>query len=80
MAIDRPMSEHEGALFDAVRAMGMTLLDMGADKNALNGRLTEAMDAAEKLGNKNGASLLGFLIRALFPSPEPTPKPSFRIV
>ena len=80
MAIDRPMSEHEGALFDAVRVFGTTLLDMGADKNALNGRLTEAMDSAEKLGNKNGAALLGFLIRALFPAPEPAPKPSFRIV
>ncbi len=80
MAIDRPMSEHEGALFDAVRVFGMTLIDMGADKNALNGRLTEAMGAAEKLGNKNGASLLGFLISALFPAPAPAPKPSFRVV
>ena len=61
--------------FDAVRVFGMTLLDMGADKNALNGRLTEAMgNAAKNLGNKNGAALLGFLIRALFPAPEPAPK------
>jgi hypothetical protein len=80
MAIDRPLSEHEGALFDAMRVFGVTLLDMGADKNALNGRLSEAMAAAEKLGNKNGALLLEFLIRALFPTPEPAPKPSFRVV
>jgi len=80
MATDRPMSEHEGALFDAVRVLGAMVLDMGADASVLNGRLTEAMDAAEKLGNKNGASLLGFLIRALFPAPEPAPKPSFRVV
>ena len=80
MAIDRPMSEHEGALFDAVRVLGETVLEMGADKTALNGRLTEAMNAAKNLGNRNGALLLEFLIAALFPAPEPAPKPSFRVV
>jgi len=80
MANDRPISEHEGALFDAVRVLGATMLEMGADASVLNIRLTAAMDSAEKLGNKSGASMLDFLIRALFPGPEPAPKPSFRIV
>jgi hypothetical protein len=56
------------------------MLEMGADASVLNIRLTAAMDSAEKLGNKSGASMLDFLIRALFPGPEPAPKPSFRIV
>jgi hypothetical protein len=49
MANDRPMSEHEGALFDAVRVLGATMLEMGADASVLNIRLTAAMDSAEKL-------------------------------
>ena len=37
---------------------------------------------AEAVGNSHGADTLGFLIRALFPAPEPEPnaKPSLRIV
>jgi hypothetical protein len=80
MAPDRPMSEHEGALFDAVRVLGFTILDLGADPKILTDRLIEAQNAAEALGNKHGASTIGFLIGALFPSPAPAPKPSFRVV
>ena len=80
MAADRPMSEHEGALFDAVRVLGTVVLDLGADASILRQRLTTARDAAEALGNKHGAETLEFLIGALFGSPEPSPKPSFRIV
>ena len=80
MAADRPISEHEGALFDAVRVLGTVVLDLGADASILRQCLTTARDAAEALGNKHGAETLDFLIGSLFGAPEPSPKPSFRVV
>jgi len=85
---NRPMSEHEGALFDAVLAMATMMLEMGADKNALRARLENARAAADARGNLNGAATLDFLMNSLFgptgpvidPAPNPGPKPSFRIV
>ncbi len=80
MAADRPLSEHEGALFDAVRILGTTVMDMGADAKILKTRLSDAQSAADALGNAHSAATIGFLIRALFPEAEPPPKPSFRVV
>ncbi len=80
MAIDRPMSEHEGALFDAVRVLATVVLDLGADAAVLRARLTTARDAAESVGNRHGAETLEFLIGALFAAPDPAPKPSLRVV
>ena len=82
MRVDRPLTEHEGALFDAVCIIARTVLDLGADPKILNERLTEAMRSAEASDNRHGAETLGFLIRTLFtPSdPEPGRKPSLRIV
>jgi hypothetical protein len=80
------MSEHEGALFDAVLALAETLLEMGADPAHLQTRLSKARDAADALGNRNGAETLDFLMRVLFKTPDPlnpsdpSPKPSFRVV
>jgi hypothetical protein len=82
MRTDRPLSEHEGALFDAMCILARTVLELGADPKILNARLAEAAANAEAVGNSHGADTLGFLIRALFPSPDPEPnaKPSLRIV
>lgn len=82
MPTDRPITEHEGALFDAVCILGRTVLDMGADPKILNERLTAAMHNAEALGNSHAAQTLGLLIRALFAPDDPVPgrKPSLRIV
>ena len=80
MAADRPISEHEGALFDAVRVLATVVLDHGADATILRQRLTAARDAADSLGNKHGAETLDFLISSLFGAPDPSPKPSFHIV
>ena len=77
---DRPMSEHEGALFDAVRVIATVVLELGADPQVMFGRLLEAQREAAALGNTHGAATLGFLIRALFPTPDPTPKPPLRVV
>lgn len=80
MTSDRPVSEHEGALFDAVRVLALTVLDLGADRDRLRSRLSEVRDATDALGNRHSAATLEFLINALFESPAPPPKPSFRIV
>jgi hypothetical protein len=84
MRADRPLSEHEGALFDAVCILARTVLELGADPKILNERLAEAMRNADAVGNTHGAATLGFLVSALFPSPDPAPeagtKPSLRIV
>jgi hypothetical protein len=77
------MSEHEGALFDAVKVLAATLLELGADPEAMHKRLMAVRDATDALGNRSGASTLDFLIAALFPAPDapdPAPKPTFRIV
>jgi len=80
MPADRPLSEHEGALFDAVRVLGTTVLDLGADPKILRSRLTEEMRHCERRGNAHGAATLGFLIGALFGRTDPEPKPTLRIV
>jgi len=80
MRTDRPVSEHEGALFDALRVLGVTVLELGADPDKLRERLMEEMTRAEGLGNHNGAATLGFLITAMFGRPDPEPRPSLRIV
>ena len=77
---DRPLTEHEGALFDAVCILARTVLELGADPKVLNERLGDAMKNAEALGNARGAETLGFLIGALFSPPETGPKPTLRLV
>ena len=80
MRADRPLSEHEGALFDALRVLGVTVLELGADPDKLRERLTDEMKRTEGLGNHHGAATLGFLITAMFGRPDPEPRPSLRIV
>jgi hypothetical protein len=74
------MSEHEGALFDAVQAIAATLMELGADPEKLKGRLATARATADTLGNRHGVETLDFLMDSLFKPSEPPTKPSFRIV
>ncbi len=76
----RPMSEHEGALFDAVLVLAATMLDMGADSAILRERLTAARATADTRGNRHGVETLDFLITSLFAEGAPPAKPSFRVV
>lgn len=80
MRVDRPLTEHEGALFDAVCILARTVLELGADPKVLHERLGEAMRNAEGLGNARSAETLSFLIAALFSSPDQDPKPRLRLV
>lgn len=82
----RPMSEHEGALFDAIVVIAETLLDLGTDPEKLKSRLSDARASADALSNARDSATLDFLIAGIFnpsdpPKPlDPTPKPTFRIV
>jgi hypothetical protein len=59
MATDRPMSEYESALFDAVLAIGQTLIQAGnISESTLLSKLCEARDDAELRGSANGAATL----------------------
>jgi hypothetical protein len=80
MSNSRPMSEHEGALFDALLAIAATVLELGADPEKLKARLSAARAAADALGNRHGAETLDFLMDSIFKTSEPPPKPAFRIV
>ena len=80
MRADRPLTEHEGALFDAVCILARTMLELGADPKVLNDRLSVAMRNAEALGNARGAETLGFLMAALFTGPEQGSTPTLRLV
>ena len=78
MRADRPLSEHEGALFDAVCILARTVLELGGDPKILNERLLEAMRSAEAAGNPHAAATLAFLVAALFSTPDPAPEPNAR--
>jgi hypothetical protein len=80
MSNSRPMSEHEGALFDALLAIAATVLEMGADPEKLKARLAECRAAADALGNRHGVETLDFMTDSLFKPTEPPTKPAFRIV
>ncbi len=80
MSNGRPISEHEGALFDAVLAIAATLLEMGADPGPLREKLSLARSTADARGNRHGVETLDFLVAGLFNPAAPPPKPAFRVV
>ncbi len=80
MSQNRPMTEFEGALFDAVLLLGTIVPELGADSQSFQNRLLAARDAAEGLGNQHSVQTLNFLIASLFAQPAPAPKPTFRVV
>lgn len=88
MSSGRPMSEHDGALFDAVQAIAATVLDMGGDAGKLREKLEAARATSDARGNRHGVETLDFLIASLFKAPTPPaaptapaePKSPFRVV
>ena len=74
------MTAHEIALFECVRVLARTLVDLGADADVIRGRLTQAREAMSSLGNRAGAGAIDFLMEDLFSPRDPPPKPSLRIV
>ncbi len=70
------MSEHEGALFDAVLVIAAMVLEMGADKDVFRAKLEKARAATDALGNKNGAATLDFMMSSLFGPFDPVTGPA----
>jgi hypothetical protein len=64
------MSEYESALYAAVRVLGLAIIEMGANRNAIQAGLEEAQEDAATTGSKNGAATLGHLLDALFSPPR----------
>ena len=72
MTTDRPMNEYEGALFDAVLAIGQTLLEAGSiSESALLNKLSEARNIiSEPIRTQKRAATLGYLIKFLGEPPK----------
>jgi hypothetical protein len=74
------MSEHEGAMFDALLVIATTVLELGADPVILRKKLEKVRDATSMRGNQHGVETLDFMIESLFVPDDPAPKTPFRIV
>jgi len=62
---DRPMSEYESAIYEAVCVLLATVLDLGARHETLVERLMEVRDDKKVGGSKNGAAAIDLLIRSV---------------
>ena len=65
MNADRPMNEYESALYEAVRVLGLAVIEKGGNRNAIQAGLEETADDMEADGRQNGAATLRLLCRAL---------------
>jgi hypothetical protein len=65
MIADRPMNEYESALYEAVRVLGLAVIEKGGNRNAIQAGLEEMADEMEADGRQNGAATLRLLCRAL---------------
>ena len=65
MEADRPMNEYENALYEAVRVIGLAVIEMGGNRKAIQAGLEEMQEAMEQDGQKNGAATLQLLCRSL---------------
>jgi len=74
------MSEREQALFDVIRVLATTMLELGATSAVLRERLNGIRQTAFSVGNAESVKILDRLIEGLFPRPERPLKPPFRIV
>jgi hypothetical protein len=65
MKADRPMNEYESALYEAVRVLGLAVIEKGGNQNAIQAGLEEMADEMETHGSQNGAATLRMLCRSL---------------
>lgn len=74
------ISDREQALFDVIRVLATTVLELGATSSLLRERLNGIRQTALIVGNAESVKMLDRLIDGLFPPPEKPEKPQFRIV
>ncbi len=65
MNTDRTMNEYESALYEAVRVLGLAVIEKGGNRNAIQAGLEEMADEMEAAGSQNGAATLRLLCRQL---------------
>jgi hypothetical protein len=69
MTTDRPMSEYESALFDAVVILGHAVIRLGANETEILTELREAQQDAARDNRRNRAATLDMLIKILCEPP-----------
>lgn len=62
---DRPMSEHESALFQAIRVLGLAVIEKGGNRQAIEAGLEDVAAEAEDAGRTNEAATLRLLSQAI---------------
>ena len=78
MTNNAPMTEHESALCAAFIVLGSAVIEMGGNKQLIQGGLSQAFFDSLEMGNKNGAATVALLAQALLlPVEQPgAPKPN----
>ena len=57
--------QQEAALYEVVRLLLLTVVEMGADKSILIARMRAMAEAARGLGRQEGAATIELLIRSI---------------
>ena len=65
MITDRPLNEYESALYSAIRVLGLAIIEMGGNRNAIQAGLEDAQEFMAEQKHKNGAATLKMLRDAL---------------
>jgi len=73
-------TQYQQALFDVIRVLATTTLELGTPGAVMRARLTAVRHTAVAAGNSEAIEMLDHLIDDLFPAIEENPKPPFRIV
>ena len=63
--IDRPMNEYENALYEAVRVLGLAVIEKGGNRNSIQAGFEAAREDMIEMGQESAAATLEQLCRAL---------------
>jgi len=75
MTAERQMNEYEGSLYEAVRILMATVVELGADKTVLIERLKDVADADRADDRETAAVALELLIRSFTSEFSYVPRP-----